>query len=52
MAMTVVEATCVTTGGVDTHLDTHVAAALDPLGALLDTESFPTTPAGYKALLG
>ena len=32
------------TGGVDTHLDVHVAAALDERGALLGTESFPTTP--------
>jgi hypothetical protein len=33
------------TGGVDT--DVLVAAALDPLGALLGSESFATTPAGY-----
>ena len=39
------------TGGVDTHLDVHVAAALDERGALLGTESFPTTPRGYVALL-
>ena len=31
-------------------LDVHVAAALDELGALLGTESFPTTPAGYVEL--
>jgi transposase len=40
------------TGGVDTHLDTHVAAAVDHLGGLLGTESFPTTAAGYRRLLG
>jgi transposase len=40
------------TGGVDTHLDVHVAAALDPLGGLLGTERFETNAAGYKALLG
>jgi transposase len=40
------------TGGVDTHLDVHVAAALDERGALLGTESFPTTPRGYDVLLG
>ncbi|HKY17116.1 MAG TPA: transposase [Microthrixaceae bacterium] len=40
------------TGGVDTHKDTHVAAALDELGRVLGTEAFPTTPAGYRALLG
>src|SRR6516165_5105215 len=39
------------TGGVDTHLDVHVAAALDERGALLGVESFPTTAAGYRALL-
>lgn len=38
-------------GGVDTHLDFHVAAALDGYGALLGIETFPTTPAGYRALL-
>lgn len=39
------------TGGVDTHKDTHVAAVVDHLGGVLGTESFPTTPAGYAALL-
>ncbi len=38
------------TGGVDTHLDVHVAAALDDYGALLGVESFPTTPSGYRQL--
>ena len=50
--MTIVEAARGVTGGVDTHLDVHVAAALDPLGGLLGTESFATDSAGYKALLG
>jgi transposase len=40
------------TGGVDTHKDVHVAAALDQLGRVMGTESFRTTTAGYKALLG
>ena len=40
------------TGGVDTHLDVHVAAALDERGALLGVDSFPTTGDGYKLLLG
>ncbi len=31
------------TGGVDTHLDLNVAAALDPLGGLLGVAEFPTT---------
>jgi transposase len=51
MAMTIVEAARSVTGGVDTHLDVHVAAALDPLGGLLGVESFATTPAGYGQLL-
>ncbi len=39
------------TGGVDTHKDLHVAAALDDVGKLLGTQSFATTTAGYRALL-
>ncbi len=39
------------TGGVDTHADVHVAAALDHLGGVLGTEQFPTTPVGYRRLL-
>jgi transposase len=38
------------TGGVDTHLDVHVAAALDDRGGLLGTASFATTPGGYRDL--
>ncbi len=52
MAMTIVEAAPGITGGVDTHLDKHVAAALDPLGRLVGTESFTADAGGYKALLG
>jgi transposase len=37
--------------GVDTHAETHVAAALDHAGRLLGTRTIPTTPAGYAALL-
>lgn len=40
------------TGGVDTHKDTHVAAALDQLGRVLGTAPFPATPAGYRQLAG
>ena len=40
------------TGGVDTHADTHVAAALDPVGGLLGVGEFPATPAGYAQLPG
>jgi transposase len=39
------------TGGVDTHKDNHVAAALDPLGGVLGTATFPATRKGYTALL-
>lgn len=38
-------------GGVDTHKDTHTAAAIDPAGRLLGTAQYPATPAGYAALL-
>jgi transposase len=40
------------TGGVDTHADTHVAAALDPVGGLLGVREFPATAVGYARLLG
>ena len=40
------------TGGVDTHADTHVAAAIDHNGGLLGVESFPATETGYEKLLG
>src|SRR3954463_10940633 len=39
------------TGGVDTDLEVHVAAALDDHGGLLGTASFVTTTAGYGALV-
>jgi len=48
--MTIVEADRVT-GGVDTHLEVHVAAALDAIGGVLGVESFPTSPTGYRELL-
>jgi transposase len=38
-------------GGVDTHRDTHTAAALDSAGRVLATEQFPATATGYVALL-
>jgi transposase len=50
MAMTIVESTRPITGGVDTHLDVHVAAAVDANGGVLGVESFATTPAGYAEL--
>ena len=39
------------TGGVDTHLDVHVAAVLDGIGGLLGVESFEASPAGNDKLL-
>jgi transposase len=38
------------TGGVDTHKDTHVAAAKDALGRVLGTQAFAATTAGFTAL--
>ena len=39
------------TAGVDTHLDIHVAAALDAIGGMLGVESFRANAAGYRQLL-
>lgn len=39
-------------GGVDTHLDTHTAAAIDATGRLLGRRQFAATSAGYAELLG
>ena len=50
--MTIVEDRRAITGGVDTHADTHVAAALDPIGGLLGVREFPATALGYAGLLG
>ena len=52
MAMTIVEGTRAITGGVDTHLEVHVAAALDPIGGLLGVKEFCTSRAGERELLG
>ena len=40
------------TGGVDTHADSHVAAAVDDNGGLWGVESFPATESGFEDLLG
>ena len=37
--------------GVDTHLDVHVAVALDHLGRRLGELSVPTTAKGYERLV-
>src|SRR5712691_81774 len=50
MALTIVETRAIT-GGVDTHADAHVAAALDPIGGLLGVQEFPATATGYAQLL-
>jgi transposase len=39
------------TGGVDTHKDTHTAAAVDAAGRVLGSAQFPANAAGYAALL-
>jgi transposase len=39
------------TGGVGTHLDLNVAAALDSVGGLLGVAEFPTTADGHDKLL-
>jgi transposase len=39
------------TGGVDTHADVHVAAAVDQVGRVLGTEAFPAGVAGYRRAL-
>jgi len=51
MTLTIVETRAVT-GGVDTHADTHVAAALDSIGGMLGVREFSATPVGYADLLG
>jgi transposase len=38
-------------GGVDSHADTHQAAALDERGRLLGSKSFAVSVAGYRELL-
>jgi transposase len=52
MAVTTVDTARPVTGGVDTHLEVNVAAALDGIGGLLGVEQFRTTPAGKRQLLG
>ena len=39
-------------GGVDTHKELHVVAVVDAYDRVLGTESFSTTRAGYRALVG
>ena len=51
MTLTIVDETRPVTGGVDTHADTHMAAALDRIGGLPGVQEFPATPDGYARLL-
>ena len=39
------------TGGVDTHKDTHTAAAVDAAGRVLGSQQFAAPTAGYRGLL-
>jgi transposase len=48
--MAIVEEARTVTGGVDTHLDLNVAAALDGIGGLLGVAEFPTTSKGHREL--
>src|ERR1035437_6968052 len=45
--MSIVETRAIT-GGVDTHADVHVAAALDPIGGLLGGRGFPGGPGALR----
>lgn len=40
----------IVTGGVDTHLEVHVAAPVDEIGRILATKSFPVNASGYRQL--
>jgi hypothetical protein len=52
MAMTIVDTTRLVTGGVDTHADVHVAAAIDGNGGVLGVASFTSTSSGFAAFGG
>ncbi len=49
--MAIVDSTCVVVGGVDTHLDEHVAAVVDRVGGVLGVERFTVTPPGYRRMV-
>ncbi|HYA45525.1 MAG TPA: transposase [Acidimicrobiales bacterium] len=49
--MTIVGPSRAVTGGVDTHLDLNVAAAVDSIGGLLGVAEFATRSAGHGQLL-
>jgi hypothetical protein len=45
--MVIVDSARLVVGGVDSHRETNVAAAVDMNGGLLGVESFPTTGDGH-----
>lgn len=55
MAMTILEntgtRTLTITGGIDTHADFHVAAAIDHNGGVVGVETFTTTTGGHRELV-
>jgi transposase len=51
MAMTIVDSTRVVVGGVDTHLDEHVAAVVDGVGGVLGVARFAVSPSGYGRMV-
>ena len=55
MAMTIVESThtrtLTITGGIDTHADFHVAAAIDHNGGVVGVETFATNTGGHRSLV-
>jgi transposase len=49
--MSIVENPDAVVGGVDTHVDMHMAAVVNHVGGLLGVEAFATTHSGYRQLL-
>ena len=49
--MSIVENPDAVVGGVDTHVDMHMAAVVNHVGGLLGVEAFATTHNGYRQLL-
>ncbi len=49
--MAIVDSTRVVVGGVDTHLDEHVAAVVDRVGGVLGVARFTVTPPGYRRMV-
>src|SRR5258708_28702390 len=48
---TIADARPLVTGGVDTHVEVHVAGVVDQAGRVLGTQEFPATAKGYQAAL-